>query len=70
MFLVANDLNLGSCWINPVGWLDDDENVRCLLSEFGIPKNHKVCGSISIGYIDGDIPSPLPRKENTVTIIK
>lgn len=70
MFLTSNDLKLGSCWINQVSWFDNDKNVRSLLTEMGIPKNHKVCGCICIGYMDGKAPIAKIIKENTVTIIK
>ena len=70
MFLASNDLKLGSCWINQVSWFDNDENVRSLLTDMGIPENHRVCGCICIGYIDGKAPIAKNIKENTVTIIK
>ncbi|EKQ50896.1 MULTISPECIES: nitroreductase family protein [unclassified Clostridium] len=70
MLLTANYLELGACWINQVTWFDRDENVRKLLSSLGIPENYRVCGSISIGYIDGEKPKEKILKENTVTIIK
>lgn len=70
MFLAANYLKLGSCWINQVTWLGNDETVRNFLTELGIPENYKVCGSMALGYIDGAVPAAKPRKENTVTIIR
>ncbi len=70
MMLAATYLQLGSCWINQVSWFDQDKNVRTLLTELGIPENHKVCGSVCLGYRAGDIPAPKARQENTVTIIK
>ncbi|MVX63831.1 nitroreductase [Clostridium chromiireducens] len=70
MLLTANYLELGACWINQVTWFDRDENVRKLLSSLGIPENYKVCGSISIGYMDGIKPNGKTLKENTVTIIR
>ena len=70
IFLASNDLDLGSCWINQVSWFDSDNNVRNLLTKLGIPLDHKICGSVCLGYRDGEAPIAKDRKENTVTIIK
>lgn len=70
MFLASNDLKLGSCWINQVSWFDNDKNVRRLLTDMGVPENHKVCGSVCIGYMDEKASIAKNIKENTVTIIK
>ncbi len=69
IFLAANSLGLGSCYINQLHWLRDDENVRAFLYELGIPRKHIICNAAAIGYIKKtpDIP---PRKENTIKIIK
>lgn len=50
IFLMANSLGIGSCWINQLKTICDNEKVRNLLNEFGIPKNHIVWGVASIGY--------------------
>lgn len=70
MLLAAQALNLGACWINQVRWFDRDPKVRKLLTELGIPEKHRICGSMSLGYRDGEIPAAPKRRENTVTIIK
>lgn len=70
IFLTANSLNLGSCWINQLRWLDTDPSVRNFLEKLGIPKEHTICGSAAIGWIDGNIPNPPARKPNTVNIIR
>ena len=70
MLLAANSMDLGACWINQVRWFGDDTGVRKMLTEMGIPENHKICGAVSIGYRDGEIPTAIERKDYTVTIIK
>jgi nitroreductase len=70
MFLAANSLNLGSCWINQVRWLSHDQDVISFLTGLGMPANHQIYGSACLGYRDGEMPVALHRKENTVTIIK
>ena len=70
IFLAANSLNLGSCWINQLHWLDDVPSVRAYLEKLGIPKEHTICGSAVIGHIDGNIPKAPARKPNTVNVIQ
>lgn len=50
IFLMANSLGIGSCWINQLKTICDNEKVRNLLNEFGIPQNHIVWGMASLGY--------------------
>jgi len=70
MLLAAHSLDIGGCWVNQLRWLEDDEEVRSFLLQFGIPKEHVICGAAAIGYIDGQSPAPAARKENTIRIIK
>lgn len=50
IFLMANSLGIGSCWINQLKTICDNEKVRKVLNEFGVPENHIVWGMASIGY--------------------
>lgn len=51
MYLAAHSLGLGSCWINQLsGAVADDEEVRAVLGEAGVPKTNAIRGSIAIGY--------------------
>lgn len=53
MFLCAHALGLGSCWINQLcGDINDNVDVRALLSELGIPSDHRVYGCAAIGYAE------------------
>lgn len=70
MLLAANYLGLGACWINQITWFDNDPDVKGLLTNLKVPENHKVCGSICVGYGDGIKPKGKILKENIVTIIK
>lgn len=70
IFLAANSLGLGSCWINQISWFGDERKIREELSILGIPENYTVCGAAAIGYkSDNEIITP-PKKELNVTIIK
>lgn len=70
MLLTANYLGLGACWINQITWFDNDADVRDLLTSLNVPKNHKVCGSICVGYGEGIQLKNKILNENVVTIIK
>ena len=69
LFLAANSLGLGSCYINQLHWLRHDSEVREFLFELGIPREHTICSSAAVGYIAKESAAP-PRKEGTVRIIK
>lgn len=69
LFLAAQSLGLGSCYINQLHWLRNDPGVRDFLFEQGIPKEHTICSAATIGYI-GKESTPPPRKEGTTRIIK
>ncbi len=50
MFLMAHSLGIGSCWINQLKTICDDERIRPLLDSYGIPKEHIVWGIADLGY--------------------
>ncbi len=71
IFLAATSLGIGSCWINQVGQTCDDPGVRALLTELGVPENHKVYGCAALGYEPTDAPVKEKKvKEGTVTWIR
>ena len=71
MMLEANELNLGSCYINQLRWLNEEETLLSYLHELGMKEDERVYGSLSVGYpaTDDGLPdrTPLPRKGNDVT---
>ncbi|MDR1444209.1 MAG: nitroreductase family protein [Treponema sp.] len=69
IFLAAENLGLGSCYINSPHWLRNDKGVRDFLFELGIPREHTICSSAAIGYIKKP-SAPPPRKEHTVRVIE
>lgn len=50
MMLMAHSLDLGSVWINQLTDTYDDAGVRAVLTKFGVPENHQVCGCLAVGY--------------------
>jgi nitroreductase len=70
MFLAAESLGIGSCWINIMNFLLSSEDGRHLRSELGIPDGYTVVGSGAFGYKAVEQPAPAPRKEGTVNYIR
>ncbi|MDR0819437.1 MAG: nitroreductase family protein [Oscillospiraceae bacterium] len=69
LFLAAESIGLGTCYINQLHWLENDEPIREYLAELGIPRDHVICASASVGNIKS--PSPAPeRKPDTISIIR
>lgn len=73
MMVAANALDLGSCWINQLRWLNENPVILARLRELGLKENERVWGGLSVGYAaepDGlPIRTPLPRTGNEVTYI-
>ena len=69
IFLAAESMGLGSCYINQLHWLRSDRGVREFLFTLGIPMEHTICSSVAVGFIAEKTPTP-PRKEGTIRIIR
>jgi nitroreductase len=74
MMLAANELDLGSCWINQLKWLNEDEKLLALERSLGMKDNERVYAALALGYPDTEdgLPArtPLPRHGNPVTWIE
>ena len=66
MMLEANDLDLGSCYINQLKWLNEDQKILSYLQSLGMNEDERVYGSLIVGYPDTNDGKPL-RKGNEVT---
>lgn len=73
MMLAANALDLGSCWINQLRWLNENPVLRQYLQELGMAEDERVYASLSLGY--AALPDGLPNRRivsitgNPVTFI-
>ena len=70
MMLAANSLGLGSIWIHRAKEEFETEEYKKLLKDIGVQGEWEGIGHCAIGYIDGDIPKPAPRKENRVYFVE
>ena len=69
IFLAAHAVGLGSCYINQLRWLRDEDIIRQYLCALGMPEDYVVCGAAAVGYIKTPMPEQA-RKADTVYIIR
>ena len=73
MMIAANELDLGSCWINQLKWLNEDEALLEYERSLGLEENERIYGALAVGYADTEdgLPcrKPLERTGNKVTYI-
>ena len=73
MMIAANELDLGSVWINQLKWLNEDETLLEYERTLGLEENERIYGALAVGYANTEdgLPNrtPLPRTGNNVTYI-
>ena len=50
MMVAANALDLGSCWINQLKWLNEEAEILAYLRSFGLKEEERVYGAVIVGY--------------------
>ena len=72
MMIAANAFDLGSCWINQLHWLDDNERISTFLEGYGLKKDETITGGLALGFSENGLPNrkPLDRKGNVVTWVE
>lgn len=72
MMIAANALDLGSCWINQLHWLDENAAVRQYMEKLGLAAEETITGGLILGYAASGCPerSPLKRTGNPVTWVE
>ena len=73
IMIAANALDLGSCWINQLKWLNEEPAIVDYLQTLGMKEDELVYGSVIVGYPASDSGLPnrflMPQKGNEVTYI-
>ena len=71
MMIAANALDLGSCWINQLHWLDENDRIRSYMENLGLGQDETITGGLILGYgYDGQpVRSEMKRTGNPVTWI-
>ena len=69
MMIAANALDLGSCWINQLHWLDENAQIRSYMESLGLEPDETITGGLILGYGHNGQPirSELERTGNPVT---
>ena len=74
MMLMANALNLGSCWINQLKWLNENSVILEYMKKLGMDESERVYGALAVGHPDtaDGLPdrAPLKRTGNKVTVVE
>jgi nitroreductase len=73
MMLAANELDLGSCYINQLKWLNEDPALLEYLRSLGLKESERVYASVALGYADSESGLPnrnqSPRTGNEVVFV-
>ena len=73
MMIAANALDLGSCWINQLRWLNEEPALVEYLQSLGMKENERIYGAVIIGYpaTESGLPNRnlMPQKGNEVTFV-
>ena len=74
MMLAANEMDLGSCYINQLKWLNEDPTLLAYFKEMGLKDSERIYGSVAIGYADTETGLPnrnqSPRVGNVVEFVE
>ena len=65
----AWSLGIGSCWINQLHWLADNQVIKEKLLSLGLNEDETVTGGVVFGYIKNQPKTPLKRTGNKITRI-
>lgn len=69
IFIAATSLNIGSCWINQLNDTQDNEKVRNILTNMGLPENYQVVGCAALGFEQNENPIK-EKKKQRIHIVK
>ena len=66
LMLAAEDLGVGSCWIHRAKEEFMTDEGREILKSLGIEGDYEGIGHCVLGYPDGEVSTPVPRKDDYV----
>ena len=70
LMLAAHELNIGSCWIHRAKEVFEREEWKQWLKSLGLNGEYEGIGNCVLGYVDGEYPGVLPRKEGRVYFVE
>lgn len=66
LLLAAHFLDVGACYIGRSEEVFATETGLNLMKEWNIPENYTAVCNVILGYREGTVPKPKPRKENRI----
>ncbi len=73
MMVASNALDLGSCWINQLRWLNEEPTLLDCMYSLGMKENERVYGAVIIGYpaTESGLPKRnlMAQKGNEITFV-
>ena len=66
LMLAAHSLGIGSCWINRTTEYFNTPDGQELMKDWGLPEKLKAVATCVLGYPDGELPAPKPRKDDYI----
>jgi len=70
LMLAAHEFGIGSCWIHRAKEVFEQEEWKQWLKSLGLEGEYEGIGNCVLGYVDGEYPPVLPRKENRVYFVE
>ena len=70
LMLAAHAEGIGSCWIHRAKEEFESAEGQEILKDLGIEGEYEGIGHCVLGYVDGEEPKAMPRKENYVYCVK
>lgn len=70
MMIAATALKIDSCWINQFDELLKIEAAKKLRKSLGIPDDHRIVGSVALGYRNDGTEIPVKSKDGISVTIK
>lgn len=70
LMLAAHAEGIGSCWIHRAKEEFESAEGNAFLKSLGIEGDYEGIGHCVLGYVDGEEPKAMPRKENYVYCVK
>ena len=66
LMLAAHSLGLGSIWIHRAREEFESDEGKEILKSLGIEGEWEEIGHCAVGYMDGELPKPAPRKDGRI----
>ena len=66
LLLAAHALGLGACWIHRAKQTFARPEGQAILQKLGVEGDFEGIGNCILGWPDGDLPAPAPRKDGRV----